>query len=80
MLENASQHIACDFDVSQEFWNTPSQVCSIAACGWAYRPIAPDFGIAQPFIIRFSNGFQHCNDDLMSFPVICAPNSSIKYF
>ena len=24
------------FYVSQEFWNTPSQVCSIAECGWAY--------------------------------------------
>ena len=24
MLENASQHIASDFDVSQELWNVPS--------------------------------------------------------
>ena len=35
MLENASQHIACDFDVSQQLWNVPSRACSIAACGWA---------------------------------------------
>ena len=35
MLENASQAIAGDFAASQELWNTPSQVCSIAACGWA---------------------------------------------
>ena len=28
MLENASQHIACDFDVSQQLWNVPSgMVC-----------------------------------------------------
>ena len=35
MLENTSQHIACDFDVSQELWNVPSWVYSIAVCGWA---------------------------------------------
>ena len=35
MLESASQAIAGDFAASQELWNTPSQVCSIAACGWA---------------------------------------------
>ena len=38
MLENASQAIAGDFAASQELWNTPSQVCSIAACGWALSP------------------------------------------
>ena len=31
----------------------------------------PDFGMAQPFIIRFSNGFQYCDDDLINFPMIC---------
>ena len=35
MLENASQSIAGDVDTSQELWNVPSQVYSIAACGWA---------------------------------------------
>ena len=37
ILENASQHIACDFSVSQELWNVPSRVHSIATCGWALR-------------------------------------------
>ena len=32
-----------------------------------FKYFAPDFRIAQPFIIRFSNGFQQCDDDLMSF-------------
>ena len=36
MLENTTQHIACDFDVSQEVWNVPSRVYSIASCGWAF--------------------------------------------
>ena len=35
------------------------------------RIFAPNFGIAQPFTMRFSNGFQHCDDELMSFLVIC---------
>ena len=24
------------FSASQELWNTPSQVCNIAACGWTF--------------------------------------------
>ena len=36
MLNFLSQHIACDFKASQRLWNTPSQVCSIAACGPGY--------------------------------------------
>ena len=47
MLENAWQHITCDFDVSQVLWNIPSQVYSIATCGWAYRSrmcSCPHFG------------------------------------
>ena len=36
MLEFTSQSIACDIPASQELWNAPSQVCDIAACGWAY--------------------------------------------
>ena len=31
---------------------------------------APDFGISQLFIIRFSNGLQHCDGDALSFQVI----------
>ena len=34
-LENASHYIACNFDVSQDLWNTPSRVYSIAVCCWA---------------------------------------------
>ena len=41
MLENASQTIACDFDVSQEFWNVPSQVYIMPTCGWAYTMVCP---------------------------------------
>ena len=36
MLEIASQRIACVFDAWQGLLNVPSQVCSIATCGWAY--------------------------------------------
>ena len=36
MLGFISQSIACDFLALHEFSNTSSQVCSIAACGWAY--------------------------------------------
>ena len=36
--------------------------------------------ISQSFIIRFSNGFQHYDEDLMGFPVICGAKSSVKYF
>ena len=37
LFKNASQHIPCNFDASQELWNVPSRVYSVAACGWAYR-------------------------------------------
>ena len=46
MLENASQHIACDFSVSQELCNVPSRVYSIAACGWAL------IGLPKTFILH----------------------------
>ena len=36
MLNFPSQHTACDFDTSQQLWKTPSQMCSIAACGQGY--------------------------------------------
>ena len=38
MLQFTSQSIAGSFPASQGLWNTPSQVCNVAACGWAYRP------------------------------------------
>ena len=31
---------------------------------------APDFGISQLFIIRFSNGLQYCDEDSILFHVI----------
>ena len=37
MLEFTSHSIASNFPASQELSNTPSQVCSVAACGWALR-------------------------------------------
>ena len=39
MLENASQHIAYDFEVLQELLKVPSRVYSIAACGWALKGV-----------------------------------------
>ena len=41
---------------------------------------APDNGISQLFIVRFSNGFQHDNGHLMSFLMMCDSNFSVKYF
>ena len=43
MLEFMLQSIACDIPASQELWNAPSQVCIIAACGWAYKLVADEF-------------------------------------
>ena len=55
MLENASQTIAYYFDASQGLWDTPSQLCTIAACGWAligtmYRDMDEDSksGVIHP--------------------------------
>ena len=39
-----------------------------------------DFVIAQPFIIRFANGLQHCDGNVISFRVICESKLSVKYF
>ena len=44
MLEFTSQSIACDIQASQELWNAPSQVCSIAACGGAISQESPSNG------------------------------------
>ena len=40
---------------------------------------APDGGISQLFIVRFWNGFQHDNEHLMSFLMICDSNFSVRY-
>ena len=56
-------------------------MCNAPRCKFQHvLNLAPDFGVAQPFIIRFSNGFQHCDEDLMSFPVICGAKPTVKYF
>ena len=39
MLEFTSQSIACEIPALQELWNAQSQVYSIPACGWAFRPM-----------------------------------------
>ena len=68
-------------------WDVPKPLrfikiaCNVLRCIYQHVGIfAPDFGIAQSFIIQFSNGFQHCNDNLMKFPVICDAKSSVEYF
>ena len=46
--------------------------CNVLRCIFQNVGIfSPDFGMIQPFIIRFSNGFQHRDDDLIRFPMIC---------
>ena len=35
MFENESQGIACNFAASQELWNVPLRVYSMASCGRA---------------------------------------------
>ena len=56
-------------------------VCNALRCKFQHvQYFAPDFGVAQPFIIQFSNGFQHCDEDLMSILVICVAKSSVNYF
>ena len=42
--------------------------------------LAPDFGISQLFLFRFSNGLHHCNDHLISFHMIYGQDLSVKYF
>ena len=41
---------------------------------------APDFGISQLFIARFSNGLQHSDGHSRDFPVIDDVQLSSKYF
>ena len=46
--------------------------CDALRCKFQHvQYFAPDFGISQLFIIRFSNGLQHCDGDLISFQVVC---------
>ena len=46
--------------------------CDVPRCIFQHvGNFAPDFGISQPLIIRFSNGLQHCDGFNISFHVIC---------
>ena len=46
--------------------------CDVLRCIFQHVGIcAPDVGISQPFIIRFSNGSQHCDAYIIGFHVIC---------
>ena len=41
---------------------------------------APDFRISQPFIIRFSNGLQHCDGNSTSYHVMSDSKLAVTYF
>ena len=41
---------------------------------------APDIGISQLFIVRFSNGLQHHDRFFIGFHVICDIKCSLRYF
>ena len=47
MLEFTSQSTASKFPASQGLLKTPSQVCSVAACGWAFSRCEPQHEEAQ---------------------------------
>ena len=65
MLEFTSQIIASNFPASQELWNTPSKVCSIAACGWAYIQVGlrinlpPEVAGGNWWVFSTGGGFHH---------------------
>ena len=60
----------CD-RVFQSYCDAGKQ-CDVLQCIFQHIGIfAPDFGISQPFIIRFSNGLQHYDGDSIRFHVIC---------
>ena len=55
--------------------------CDAPRCKFQHiQYFAPDFEVAQPFIIRFSNDFQHCDEDLNGFPLIFEDKLSVIYF
>ena len=61
-------------DAVHSRWDVPTLLryikiaCDVLRC--IFQHVAPDFGISQLFIVRFSNDFQHDNQHLMSF-LIC---------
>ena len=63
-------------DAAHLRWGVPKHLrCRKMACdalGCKFQHVqyfAPDFGISQLFSIRFSNGLQHSDGDLISFQV-----------
>ena len=55
--------------------------CDVLRCIFQHVGIfAPDFGISQLHILRFSNGFQHHDGVLMLFHLICELKLSVEYF
>ena len=62
MLENEWQHIACDFDTSQ-------------GCAPSQRVAGPNH---QLFIVRFSNGLDHCDEHSICFHMVRGQKLSVK--
>ena len=68
-------------------WDVPMHLrCRKIACDalrWRFQHVgnfAPDFGITQLYIVRFSNRFQQNDGHLIYFHVICNRNFSVIYF
>ena len=60
--------------------------CIKIACDalrWVFQHVgipAPDFGISLLFIVRFSNGLDHCDGHLIGFHLMHSLKFSAKYF
>ena len=82
----ASQHVAEAIGPAT-CWDVPKLLryikiaCDVLRCIFLCVVIcAPDFRVAQPFIIRFLNSFQHCDENLINSAVICEAKSSVESF
>ena len=74
-------------DATHSRWDVPKLLryikitCDVLRCIFQHVGIyAPDFGISQLFIIRFSNGLQYCDKDSIPFHVICDSKLSARFF
>ena len=55
--------------------------CDVLRCIFQHvGNFSPDFGISLRFIVRFSNGLDHCDGHLIGFHMIHIPTFSVKYF
>ena len=60
--------------------------CIKMACDalqWVFQHVeisAPDFGISLLFIVRFSNGWDHCDGHLIGIHLMHSLKFSVKYF